>query len=362
MTTTSDEALEEYDALVMAGKAPTPREFAERYPNRPELIQRIEALEALRAELDAMAGHIAVFDEDEAPDEIAGYRLIESIGRGGMGRVFRAQQVVTGRQCALKLMRRASPVAIERFRREAQLASHLDHPGIADVWGTGMVSGRAYLVTELVVGASLADMLRRAATRRSRSARRRDATLGSRDAEVPAPPSTVRGCVALAHQVADALAHAHARGVVHRDVKPSNIMVTPGGRVRLIDFGIALATGDLDRITRTGVFLGSHEYAAPEQLRGDKHEIGPWTDCYALGATLFELLTLKTPFSGLALGLRIARAGDRPAATPRSLNRSVDRTLDSVVMRALHPTPRKRFRDGAHMAKALASWLARRSG
>jgi serine/threonine-protein kinase len=216
------------------------------------------------------------------------------------------------------------------------------------------------LVTELVAGASLKDLLKRAAQRRARSARERDAVrlIG---AEAPAAPSSVRACVDLAHQVADALAHAHERGVVHRDVKPSNIMVTPDGRARLIDFGIALATDGGERITRTGVFLGSHEYAAPEQLCGDKHEIGPWTDCYALGATLFELLTLKTPFDGMGLGPRIARADAKPDATARDLNRGVDRSLDGVVMRALHPARRKRFGDGAELAAALSGWLARRA-
>ncbi|MEE8408725.1 MAG: serine/threonine-protein kinase [Myxococcota bacterium] len=358
----TEDPLELYDALVMAGKAPGTAEFAAQYPDDVGLLEKIEALEVLRSELDAMVDHVAD-DRGERPTELGGYRLVELIGRGGMGEVFIGEPIDGGRRCAVKLLRRASPTAIKRFRREARLASGLLHPGIACVNDFGVEDGHAYLVVELVPGFSLKQMLAVSAERRQQPTRRgrhRDAVrqfvLGD---DIPPAPRRLTRSVDLARQVAEALAHAHAHGVIHRDVKPSNIMVSFDGTTRLIDFGIALESDRDERITRTGVFIGSCDYAAPEQLRGDKKSIGPWTDTYALGATLFELLTHRTPFDGAALGPRIARAAERPPQGARQLNPKIPRALDTLVMRALHPSPKKRFRDGGRMAEAMRAWLAK---
>jgi hypothetical protein len=160
--------------------------------------------------------------------------------------------------------------------------------------------------------------------------------------------------VRLATEIADALAHAHGRGVIHRDVKPSNVIVTLDGHAKLIDFGIAVTSeDDSDRLTRTGMFIGSHGYAAPEQLRGEHDEVGPWTDTYALGATLFEMLTQRTPFEAATYADRLGRAGEPPPCGPRHHNRKVPRALDALVMRALHPDPKVRFHDGEELAEAL---------
>jgi serine/threonine protein kinase len=142
--------------------------------------------------------------------------------------------------------------------------------------------------------------------------------------------------------------------VIHRDVKPSNIIVDYEGRAKLIDFGIAVLADEADeRLTRTGTFIGSHGYAAPEQLRGDHAAVGPWTDTYALGATLFEVLTQRTPFDTTTFGERFAHVDAAPPHGPRFHNPRVSRALDALVMRALHPIPERRFCDGEEMAEAL---------
>lgn len=362
MPSSNEDPLELYDALVMAGRAPDPAEFAARYVDDAGLLEKINALDALRSELDAMVDHVAD-DSGERPTELGGYRLVEVIGRGGMGEVFLGEAIDGGRRCAVKLLRRSSPTAIKRFRREARLASGLSHPGIAEVYDHGVENGHTYLVVELVPGFSLKQMLAARAERLrqpKRQGRHRDEVRQFVPGqEIPPAPRRLTRSVDLARQVAEALAHAHAHGVIHRDIKPSNIMVSFDGTARLIDFGIALESDRDERITRTGVFIGSHDYAAPEQLRGDKKSIGTWTDTYALGATLFELLTHRTPFDGAALGPRIARAAERPPEGAREINSKIPRALDALVMRALHPSPKKRFRDGARMAQALRAWLAK---
>ncbi|MEE8409995.1 MAG: serine/threonine-protein kinase, partial [Myxococcota bacterium] len=152
------------------------------------------------------------------------------------------------------------------------------------------------------------------------------------------------------------------RGVIHRDVKPSNIMVTFDGTAKLIDFGIAV--GDdvtIDRVTRTGAFIGSHDFAAPEQLRGETNAIGSWTDTYALGATLYEMLTLHTPFESATFADRLACVDEPPPYTPRHYNARVPSALDSLVNRALHPVADRRFHDGRELSDALRACPTRTS-
>jgi serine/threonine protein kinase len=339
MTTRSTDPLEEYEELVLDGRAPPAEEFAARHPEAPELLRRIKKLERLRHELD----DLAAAPEPEPPPQVVGpYRLLGPLGAGGMGTVWVAEDTRRGGRCAVKLLRRVSAPARARFAREAELSMKLDHPEIARVLGWGADGDAPYLATELVAGESVRDWIEAAAGRR---ARKSAAALG-RD---------VQSIVAFTRLLAAALAHAHAAGVIHRDVKPSNVMIQPDGRPKLIDFGIAVAAGDAARhVTRTGIFVGSHNYAAPEQLRGEKKKIGPWTDCYGLAATLYEMLTLAPAFACATIAARLVRAGDRPAQRPRALNPGVSARLDAAVMKALSPRPGGRFADARRFADALA--------
>jgi serine/threonine protein kinase len=346
-----------YHELVLEGRAPEAEEFCRRHPEAPSLAERIRELESLRADLARLAGAPRIRSPEELP-EIAGFRVLSPLGSGGMGAVFLAQQESPRRLCALKLMTSTSVAALDRFRREADLAAALSHPNIAAVYDFGVAGDQPYLATELVHGFSLRALLSAAdvvapdaASDWLTEAIRRVAEGDARKRSSATAP--IAAMVALATQVAEALAHAHERGVVHRDVKPSNIIVSLDGRAQLIDFGLALSVaGPDDRLTYDGAFVGSHEYAAPEQLRGELDHLGPWTDTYALGATLYEMLTQRTPFEAATFADRL-RVIDEPPPTPRRFNGRIPRALDDLVMQALQPLRERRFQDGEELADAL---------
>jgi hypothetical protein len=234
--------------------------------------------------------------DDVPPPTVGGLELVEEIGSGGMGRVWRARDPRLQRDVAVKFLD-APPGAEEtreRLRREARALASLDHPGIVRVLDIGEDDEQAWLVMELVEGRPLSDL-------------------------VPLPGERA---AAVALQVAEALAYAHARGIVHRDVKPSNVLVDAQGRARLLDFGIARRTDVADGITRQGLVAGSPPYMAPEAFAGGPPD--PRVDVYALGAVLREML------------------GDaRPPG------------LDALVRRAMDADPARRPADGAALAAEL---------
>ena len=205
------------------------------------------------------------------------YRLLELLGRGGMGQVRRAWDSSLGRPVAVKLLAldEADPAAAERFRREAQTTARLNDPNIVTVFDTGTDGNTAFLVMELLPGPSLQDRLAQ---------------------EGPLP---IADAAAVGVQAAAALAAAHAAGVVHRDIKPANIAYSGSGQIKVLDFGIARlieSTTALTRLTQTATVIGSAAYLSPEQARGAP--VGPQTDLYALGCVLFALLTGTPPFTG----------------------------------------------------------------
>lgn len=338
----------------MAGKAPDPEEFCRAYPHHPELLAQIRKLDKLRHELDELGRMEG--DPPPQPDAIAGFRLVEQLGQGGMGFVYLAERKEDGLRCALKLLKHATETASKRFAREAKLAASLSHPGIARVLDFGVEDGIAYLASELIEGFTLLDMLKQ----RRVETGRREPDHNPPPQGTPAAPLRVRDCVRLVMQVADALAYAHEHGIIHRDIKPSNIIVTPGGEAKLIDFGIARAVNESDRITRTGIFVGSHDYASPEQLLGQPQMIGTWTDTYALGSMLYEMLTDQRPFE-MNLEARRRLATEKPMP-PRKVNPNIPREIDAVVTKALMPLRKKRFNDAAEMKEALGRWLRRTRG
>ncbi|MSR47053.1 MAG: hypothetical protein EXS13_08310, partial [Planctomycetes bacterium] len=301
------------------------------------------------------------------PQRLGDFVLGEKLGEGGMGVVYRAEQQSLRRSVALKLMRTEQlhfDGARERFRREIDAIARLQHHGIVPIHAVGEEAGLPYFAMELIDGKSVAQLLREVAdTRPDRltGASFAQALGHHQGSPLPAPfrGSWSDACIELARQVAEALAHAHERGVLHRDVKPGNVMVTRDGRAMLVDFGLAAASGAGD-LTRTGALLGSLPYLSPEQVRGDSSRVGPRSDVYSLGITLFEMLALRVPYaeSGVEATLRAIELG-RPAPL-RALNRAVPSDVETACLAAIDPDPVRRYSDAAAFAHDLDNLLHHR--
>jgi serine/threonine-protein kinase len=257
------------------------------------------------------------------------YRLIEQLASGGMGTVWAAEDETLGRRVAVKVLNEGladDPRFIERFRREARAAAGLSHPNLAGVFDYGDDGSRPYIVMELVVGETLAERIERSG---------------------PLPPAEA---AAIAAHVADALAEAHAAGVVHRDVKPANVMLPSRGQVKVMDFGIA-SSSMTTNLTATGIVVGTARYLSPEQARGERAT--PASDLYAIGILLYEMLTGAPPFdheTPVATAMAHVNEDPRPVAEARP---GVPAALAALVDRCLQKDPAAR----PPTAEALAAEL-----
>ena len=261
------------------------------------------------------------------------YRIEERIAMGGMGSVYLATDERLNRRVALKVLKDEladDERFVERFRREARAAGALSHPNIAGVFDFGQHDERYYMVMELADGRDLARLLRE---------------------EGPLSPERA---TRIASQIAQALEHAHAAGVVHRDIKPPNVIIGEGDRVKVTDFGIARAIGE-STLTATGSVLGTAHYISPEQAGGG--EVGPAADIYALGIVLYEMLTGSLPFTGDSVLAVAMRHVSDEVPPPSELNPDVPETLDAVVAKATAKEPVERFATAQEMADALGSAL-----
>ncbi|MEI7743751.1 MAG: protein kinase, partial [Chloroflexota bacterium] len=262
------------------------------------------------------------------------YRLVELLGQGGMATIFRARDAQLDRDVAVKIMRPEfgqDPDFLGRFRDEARAAASLNHPNIVSVFDFGEEDTGPYIVMELIDGQDLSSILRE---------------------NGPLPP---RQAARVSAEVAKALHAAHVRSIVHRDVKPSNILVGRDGRVKVADFGIARALTEA-QLTLPGVTMGSVHYFSPEQARGEPATIA--SDIYSLGIVLYESLTGQRPFSGDgAAAVALARLTSTPPR-PSALRPGVPEALDAIVTRAMALDPATRFASAASMASALEGWLA----
>jgi beta-lactam-binding protein with PASTA domain len=258
------------------------------------------------------------------------YEITGLIASGGMGEVFEARDRVLDRVVALKVLRPglgADPAFVERFRREATAAARLSHPGIVRIYDWGRdEDGSAYMAMELVEGQNLRQVLAAAGRLRPEVAAR------------------------VAEQVAAALEHARRAGLVHRDVKPENILLSPDGSVKVADFGLARTLAS-SRATQAGVVLGTPHYLAPEQVEG--READHRADVYALGVVLYEMLTGETPFRGDAPAAIAYQRLERDVPAPSARVPGVPPALDDVVRRATARDPARRFATAGEMAEAL---------
>ena len=271
---------------------------------------------------------------------VAGYEILERVGQGGMGAVYRARQLSLNRIVALKVL---SPSLahdksfVQRFQREAKLAARLTHPNLVQVYNVGEHRGRRYIAMEFVEGPSVDKLI----------------DLYGRVAEDEA--------VDIAIGVACALSVAASQGIVHRDVKPSNILLSAEGTVKLTDLGLAKPIGEDDlHITQAGAAVGTPNYMSPEQARGSPR-IDSRSDVYSLGATLFHMLTGRPPFEGKTPFETLRKHVDEPPPSPRELNPALSREVAEIVLRMLAKAPERRPQTPEEAGEALRDLRRRRA-
>ena len=262
------------------------------------------------------------------------YRLIAPLGEGGMATIWRAVDEQLDREVAVKLLRpqfSADPGFAARFKQEARSAGGLSHPNIVSVYdyGTDGADGEQYIVMELIEGRDLSTILH------DRGA------------------LSVEDAVRVAIGVAGALEVAHRKGIVHRDVKPGNILITDNGDVKVTDFGIARAVAEAS-MTVTGTTLGSVHYFSPEQARGD--QVTGASDVYALAIVLFEMLTGRRPFEADSAAAVALKRLSEDAPTPTAIGHPVAPGLEAILMRALSREQAERYPDAGAFAEALRVW------
>jgi serine/threonine protein kinase/tetratricopeptide (TPR) repeat protein len=377
-------ALEQYLAAAEAGAAPPREEFLARYPDlAQDLDACLSVLHFIGRAGDgprSLAAEVAgTQPPEQATGQLGDFRLIREVGRGGMGVVYEAEQISLGRRVALKVLPFAAtmdPRQLQRFQNEARAAASLDHPHIVHVHAVGCERAVHYYAMQFIEGQTLAALiagLRRpgdpaaASEAEPTTAHVPEAPAApAADTAAPAAAATERAprdrdafrrVAELGIQAAEALDHAHALGIVHRDVKPANLLVDGRGGLWVTDFGLAQVQSDA-RLTLTGDLVGTLRYMSPEQALAQRVVIDHRTDIYSLGATLYELLTLAPAFGGNDRQELLRQIAFEEPVRPRRRNRAIPAELETIVLKALEKNPAERYATAKELAEDLRRWLA----
>ncbi len=273
--------------------------------------------------------------EGALPRRLGAYELVELIGRGGMGVVYKARQVSLDRYVAVKVLSLSAQVdkeTLHRFRTEAVTAGSLQHPNIVAVHEVGLAEGQHYLVMDYVPGRTLTDL--------------------ARDGPLPA-----KRAAQYLRTIAEAVHFAHERSILHRDLKPSNVLIDQSDQPRITDFGLAKRLETGGEVTLSGQVLGSPAYIPPEQASGQRGRIGRRSDVYALGAILYQLLTGRPPFVGETLADILRQVLNENPLRPRLLNPAVPQDLETVCLKCLEHEPDRRYPTAQALAEELGRWL-----
>jgi serine/threonine protein kinase len=385
-----DDLAEEFANRWRLGERPSIEEYAQRFPEQAEevrdVLHAVVMMEQMKPHPGPSTPSNGAAAGPQAPLQRLGeYRIIREIGRGGMGVVYEAEQETLHRRVAIKVLPAnllTSDKVRSRFRQEAMAAARLHHTSIVPVFGVGEVDGHCFYVMQLIEGRSLDQVIRsqesggrsqesgvrsqesdvsgrgsvtEVLSSKARSRRPEtspltpDSCLQTPDS-LPLPPRTV---ARIGMEIADALAYAHAQGVLHRDIKPSNLMLDERGAAWVTDFGVAkIAEGA--GITQTGDVVGTLKYMPPERFSGQSDARG---DIYSLGMSLYEALTLQSPFPDTTPHHLIQLITHKPSWSPRKLNPRIPRDLETIVLKALANEPAQRYQSAGAMADDLRRFL-----
>jgi tetratricopeptide (TPR) repeat protein len=354
----------EIDLRVQSGEQPDRRFYHNRFPQHEDIIDAVFAArdgsttsrprseilgspketverrnvdDTYRFQFDGGSKTDPECDEAAQPTRrvIAGYEILGELGRGGMGVVHRARQTALGRLVALKLIRSAEFATtdeLSRFQNEAEAVARLDHPHIVPIYEVGQHRGLRFFSMKLIAGVSLDKNLAFFAADFAASAR-------------------------LVAIIAEAVHHAHQRGILHRDLKPANILLDEDGKPHVTDFGLARRIENDSELTQSGMPMGTPSYMSPEQARGERGAITTATDVYGLGSILYALLTGQAPFAGSSLAETLDRVRGEPARPPSRLNGRVPRDLEIICLKCLEKDPDRRYASARALADDLNRWL-----
>jgi len=309
-----------------SGDPPSRQEYYLRFPNDGRLIDTVFEHGFARPSDRGFAARGRRFGD---------YELLERIAHGGMGVVYKARQLSLNRVVALKMIlagQLASPEEVERFRSEAKAAANLQHPNIVAIHEVGECEGQPFFSMEYVEGQSLRDILRQG-------------------------PLTAQRAAQYVKTIAEAIHYAHQQGTLHRDLKPANVLIDRSDQPRITDFGLAKQVAGGSTLTGTGQVLGTPSYMPPEQAAGNRGDVGPASDVYALGAILYELITGRPPFHGETPTETLLQVVNSEPASVRLLNPKVARDLETICLKCLQKEPRKRYPSAEALARDLDRFL-----
>jgi tetratricopeptide (TPR) repeat protein len=372
--------LDEIGDRVQAGESVDVEAYAQAHPEYAERLRQLLPAVRMMANLgrSAASGEASVppsvSDEGPVAATLGDFRILREVGRGGMGVVYEAEQLSLGRRVALKVLPFAAtmdPRHLERFHNEARAAACLHHEHIVPIYAVGQERGVHYYAMQFIDGLTLAQSLKprpsalpcsdqpttdQPTPSPERTAAETAVAEAETTAQLPRDRAEFRRIAEWGIQAAEALEHAHSLGIVHRDVKPGNLMLDGQGKLWVTDFGLARMGGDAG-LTQTGDLVGTLRYMSPEQALAKRGVVDHRTDIYSLGATLYEVLALRPTFAGIDRQELLRQIAFEEPKAPRRVNRAIPTELETIVLKAMEKNPAERYATAQELADDLRRFL-----